>query len=195
MERDLESLFTAFRERGDVGALAQVFDATSDELMTVALHLVGDAAQAEDLVQATFLTAIQRAETFDAQRALTPWLVGILANQAARSRAERARGVDATRIETRVQPGPPEEIERAEVAQILARAVDDLPEPYRGAVKRHVIDGERAVDIARQSGIAQGLAPGVYRLELESDPWSATPVTFTIVAGAEIKVQVPITRR
>ncbi len=155
-ERELERLFLDFRERGDVSALAKVFDRTSDELLTVALHLVTEPAQAEDVVQATFLTAIQRAETFDATREVRPWLVGILANQAARLRHERARAIDPTRLESRAQPDPSEEIERAEVAQILLRAVDDLPEPYRAAVRRHVLDGERAVDIARQSGIAAG---------------------------------------
>jgi RNA polymerase sigma-70 factor (ECF subfamily) len=155
-ERDLERLFQDFRERGDVSALAEVFDRTSDELLTVALHLVTEPAQAEDVVQATFLTAIQRAESFDATREVRPWLVGILANQAARVRSERARGIDPTRLESRVQPDPSEELERAEVAQVLARAVEDLPEPYRAAVKRHVLDGERAVDIARQSGVAAG---------------------------------------
>ncbi len=154
--RDLETLFIAFRERGDVAALSAAFDQTSDELLTLALHLVPEPAQAEDLVQATFLTAIERADSFDRTRPFMPWLVGILARHAASARRERARTPDATRIETRIEPDPSDEVERAEVSRILARAVEALPEPYRAAVKRHVLDGERAVDIARQSGIAAG---------------------------------------
>jgi RNA polymerase sigma-70 factor (ECF subfamily) len=204
-ERDLESLFIDFRERGDVAGLAQVFDRTSDELLTIALHLVPEPAQADDVVQATFLTAIQRAETFQESRALMPWLVGILANQAARARQARAQSIDPAKLETRVQPEPSDELERAEVAQILERAVDDLPEPYRAAVKRHVLDGERAVDIARQSGVAAGtvrmhILRGLEKLRralpaslFAVGPWNvrgADAVRSTVLEAARAKARV-----
>lgn len=158
-ECDLESLLLDFRNRGDVAALAAVFDRTSNELLTIALHLVPEASQAEDVVQATFLSAIQSIESFDSEgrgRRVMPWLVGILANHAARVRRERKQGVDPTRVDARPEPDPADEVERREVAQILARAIDDLPESCRDVVKRHLLDGERAVDIARSAGIAAG---------------------------------------
>ena len=89
--RSLETLFVRFRKRGDSEALARVFDAVAPELLRSGVHLVGDEAEAEDLVQATFLTAIERRESFDATRALRPWLVGILSNQARTLIARRRR--------------------------------------------------------------------------------------------------------
>ncbi|MFT7616797.1 MAG: DNA-directed RNA polymerase specialized sigma24 family protein [Planctomycetota bacterium] len=59
-----------------------VLDATANELLAAAIHLANDADTAEDLVQATFLPAIDRAQDFDAKRLLMPWLMGILSNHA-----------------------------------------------------------------------------------------------------------------
>ena len=51
-------------------------------LLRMALHLGRDPGDAEDLVQATFLTAIEKAATYDASRPLLPWLTGILIRHA-----------------------------------------------------------------------------------------------------------------
>ena len=69
-ERDFEE----FRRSGSPAALARVFDAFAPELLIVAGHLTRDLAAAEDLVQSTFLQAIESATSFDAGRRLMPWL-------------------------------------------------------------------------------------------------------------------------
>jgi DNA-directed RNA polymerase specialized sigma24 family protein len=73
-ERDLEALFDRFRAAADNGALARVFDRTAPELLRIARHLAGSAGEAEDLLQATFLVVIERAERYDPARPLRPWL-------------------------------------------------------------------------------------------------------------------------
>ena len=82
MTDQLDRLFERFRQGGESEALGRVFDATAPRLLQLAIHLVGDIGAAEDLVQATFVTAIERASTFDASRSLDAWLAGILANHA-----------------------------------------------------------------------------------------------------------------
>jgi DNA-directed RNA polymerase specialized sigma24 family protein len=84
--RPLEELFTRWRDAHELAALAEVFDRSAPELLQIARHLVRREAEAEDLVQATFLAALEGAERFDAARALVPWLVGILTHTARRSR-------------------------------------------------------------------------------------------------------------
>src|SRR5690242_12244531 len=92
MERGhLEDLFRRFRDRGDVAALGEVFDATAPDLLRVARRVTRDRAEAEDALQSTFLAAIEGAKGFDPQRELRPWLVGILVRQAGLAR--RRRGV------------------------------------------------------------------------------------------------------
>ncbi len=80
--RETEHLFLQFRRFGDPDGLAGVFDHCAPRLLRMALHLGRDPGDAEDLVQATFLTAIEKAATYDASRPLLPWLTGILIRHA-----------------------------------------------------------------------------------------------------------------
>ena len=99
-DRELERLFLRYRRKGDVQALGRVFDGAAPELLTVAAHLAQGPVQAEDLVQETFLAAIEQVERFDEKRSLLPWLVGILVIQARRARASAVRDGE--------RPTPPE---------------------------------------------------------------------------------------
>lgn len=48
-EHELERLFERFRARGELSALGEVFDRTASGLLTLAVHLVRDPVEAEDL--------------------------------------------------------------------------------------------------------------------------------------------------
>jgi len=76
----LARLFDRYRKHGDVEALGRVFDRLAPRLLPVALHLCGNPADAEDVVQQTFLLAMDRADSFDATRRLEPWIAGLLQN-------------------------------------------------------------------------------------------------------------------
>jgi RNA polymerase sigma-70 factor, ECF subfamily len=68
---------------GDPQALAEIYDRYGRVAYSLILHVVRDAAIAEDVVQETFLRVWNRARGFDAERgAFVPWLLCI-----ARSRA------------------------------------------------------------------------------------------------------------
>ena len=73
MNEAVEQLFDRYRRRGETAALAEVFDRTAAEVLRVAMHLVGDMHAAEDLVQTTFLAAIEHARRFDARRPDATW--------------------------------------------------------------------------------------------------------------------------
>src|SRR5688572_32233123 len=90
----LAALFGRYRAHGDGRALAAVFDRTAKELLELACHLVRDPLEAEDLVQATFLAAIQKRASYDGRSPLQAWLYGILWREAAKARRRAARAVD-----------------------------------------------------------------------------------------------------
>ena len=146
---DLEDLFERYRRAGDAGALEQVFDRTAPEVLRIALHLVGDAEQAEELVQATFLAAIENAASFDRSRRLVPWLLGILANRVRRAREAAARSPEPWRLRQPEALDPARESERREVRPVVERALERVPDPYREVLSAHLVDGKRAIEIAR----------------------------------------------
>ena len=87
----VDRAFERYRASGSPRALAVVFDGTATELYRLAWHLVGDRHAAEDLVQTTFLVAMERSATFEPGREVMPWLCGILANRAREVRRRRRR--------------------------------------------------------------------------------------------------------
>jgi RNA polymerase sigma factor (sigma-70 family) len=161
-ERQLDRLFERFRNRGDVDALAKVFDATAGELFRVAVHLTRDLHAAEDLVQETFLAAIEARTSYDEARRLLPWLLGILANKVAQERRRRARQIEALRFEPTLVPGPLEVAASKELSAELTRAIEALPSLYREPLIAHLRHGKTAQEIA----VELHRAPGTVRVQL-----------------------------
>ena len=77
-----EDLFLAFQQDRDVASLSTLFRRRSDELLRLAMFLVQRPSDAEDLVQATFLNAIARADSYRSGFRVMSWLCGILTNNA-----------------------------------------------------------------------------------------------------------------
>ena len=81
-----EALLARFREGGHPRDMAALFDATSADLFRLALHLVPDAATAEDVLQETFLAVLDGSAAYEPGRPAMPWLTGVLRNQAGMAR-------------------------------------------------------------------------------------------------------------
>lgn len=161
----LESLFLRFRERGDARALATVFDRTASELGRVASYLSGgDHARAEDLLQQTWLTAITRAASWDSERPLLPWLLGVLANHARSAARAQRRHVPGGEVLANLlaSDDPLRASTDGEFAQLLAKGLGELPSPFREAVTLHVQHGLTAVEI----GEALGRPAGTVRTQI-----------------------------
>ncbi len=129
-----------------------LFDAVAPGLLEVARRLVPTASQAEDLVQVTFLVAIERASTFDDTRPVRPWLAGILAKEALKHRRREAREVWGDRLPSRSAPLPEDVVSQAEVHEILESSIETLNEPQRRLLRSHLLEGQTAVEISRDTG-------------------------------------------
>jgi RNA polymerase sigma-70 factor (ECF subfamily) len=159
-----EDLFLQFRERREPSLLGAVFDLVSDELFGVAMHVCSSHADAEDLVQATFLVAMERADRYQPGRPLRPWLLGILHQEAKASRRRARRAPDAERLTPSPSPAP-RPLQSALDAEAMASVSDALAgvqEPYREVVELHLIHSCTNLEIADRLR----RSPGAVRTQL-----------------------------
>lgn len=188
--RRVDRWFARYRRCGDVQALAAVFDATAPELLRLGRHLVG-ADAAEDLVQRTFLDAVERAERYDPSRGVVPWLCGVLANHARRHRRDARRAREAAerlaRAVPRAEPDPAAAAVQAELQASVREAIRVIGEPYAEVLHLHLDEalGPRAIALRlgrRDATVRTQLARGIDRLRRRLAPTSVGAV----VAGVPV---------
>ncbi|MCA8963448.1 MAG: sigma-70 family RNA polymerase sigma factor [Planctomycetes bacterium] len=160
---DPTALFDRYRRSGDIDALGRAFDLLAPRLLAMALHLTGNAADAEDVLQATFVVAMQKATVFDPQQRVGPWLCGVLAGEAnnLRRREQRRR----TEVLGDVAVGDADVVSAAERRELVARVrtrIDALPEEQRQVLLLQLQHGLQPAEIAE----VLGLAPGTVRMRL-----------------------------
>ncbi|MCA8974811.1 MAG: sigma-70 family RNA polymerase sigma factor [Planctomycetes bacterium] len=159
---DVEQEFLRYRDGREPEALGTVFDLVADELFAVALHLARDTADAEDLVQATFLVAIERAVHWDAGRPLRPWLLGILQREAKARRRQRRRAPDPVRLPRPIEPPPVQIALDRETRTVVGRAIATVPEPYREVLELRLVQTLPPLEIAERLR----RSPGAVRTQL-----------------------------
>ena len=157
-----ESYFVRFLTRGDVMALERAFKRMEPELLRVACAVCRDRHTAEDLVQSTFLAAMEDGGAWDAKQPLLPWLLGILVNRARDGRRKEQRQLDPERALLLEPPDPAWQADLREFDQALRGALAEVPSPYREALEEHLFAGRAPHELAQE----QGLAPGTVRMRI-----------------------------
>lgn len=154
----LRTLFLRYRVRGDSAALAELFDRTSPGLLRIARALRSRAADAEDLLQATYLKAIESADRFDADRDLEPWLLGILVNEARNRRRGSAGWGENVGPEPGASPITEPEVRASheEARGHIARGLESLPTRYREVLEPFLAEDASGVEIAQRLGRSAG---------------------------------------
>lgn len=167
----LDRAFARYARTGDSEALARVFDGCAGELYRIGFHLLGDRHAAEDLVQQTFVVAIEQAARFDRSRRVLPWLCGILTHRALHTRRQVRAGASAVArgIARDDIVDPVAHSAANEVADRVAATVRALPEPYRQVLLLHLVHEltpqEVAEALARPDAtVRTQLARGLERL-------------------------------
>ncbi len=122
-------------------------------LQRLARSLVRDAHHAEDAVQETLVTALERPG--EARSSLRGWLGTILRNRVRQEERARVRREDRERRARHTSPAPAtgQVSERLELQALLLEAVRSLEEPYRSAVVRRFFDGLAPRAIAKREGV------------------------------------------
>ena len=146
---------------GDLGAFEELYRAHAGRLFSVACRMVGNTADAEDLLQEIFLTAHRKLESFRGDASLGTWLYRLAMNQCLdhlRSRGARAGQVTDTLDDdpTLADAGSRTLAEQTVTKMDLERALAKLPEGCRAAFVLHDIEGLEHREVAEALGIAEG---------------------------------------
>lgn len=144
---------------GDVAAFEALYRAHAPRLYGVTCRLVGDMADAEDLLQEIFLLAHRKLGTFRGDAALGTWLYRLAINRCLdylRTRAARpsTATLDATPDVISGRDARPTETIVARMD--LDRAIAQLPDGYRTAFVLHDVEGLEHREIAALLGVSEG---------------------------------------
>jgi RNA polymerase sigma-70 factor (ECF subfamily) len=149
---------------GDDEAFEAVIRTYSRRVYVVAYAIVQDVAEAEDIVQDTFLKAHnQRAKLREAEK-FPAWLLTVARN-AARDRLRRRKpqaGEEAfATLADHNAATPGSEMERVEHQGRLRRALATLPEEHRTALTLRYLEGLDYRAIESQMGLTNGALRGI----------------------------------
>jgi RNA polymerase sigma-70 factor, ECF subfamily len=145
-------------QRGDAAAFDLLVRRHMQRAFAVAMRLLGQREDAEDLVQEAFLAALEKIDTYDSTRPFAPWFYRILVNRCLNARKARARRttVEVPAGTSSTTPSPLLETERSELRNHLKKALQLLPERQRVIVTMFDVEGFSSPEIAEVLGISDG---------------------------------------
>lgn len=159
---------------GDQSALHALVDRHAPHLLKVAYSLTGHAADAEDLVQETFLAGMQALRRFEGRSSVRTWLVAILARQAAawrrrqrvRHAVEWSPETESAAVGGAPRAGP--ELSRTDARLDLAAALQTLTPDHREVLVLREYGGLSYEEIAGTLGLPRGTVESrLHRARLE----------------------------
>ncbi|MET0287845.1 MAG: sigma-70 family RNA polymerase sigma factor [Polyangiales bacterium] len=155
---------------GDASALRSAYDQYANRVLALSLRIVRSKAEAEDVLQDTFLEVWRRASEFDGSRGeLSAWIMS-MARSRSIDRVRRAK-VRARHAESSLpEPSMATPDEQAALHQDGAKmrgALDTLPPEQRNALELAYFDGLTQQQIADRTGLPLGTVKTRLRLALE----------------------------
>jgi RNA polymerase sigma-70 factor (ECF subfamily) len=160
---------TDTQDTADMAQLAQGHEAALDSLMQrhgekvfhYLIRQLQNEADAADLAQETFVRVFQNSARFDPAAKFTTWLYTIATNlvrdrfrwkarhpQVALDAENEATGITLGDVIADENPGPAEQMQTAERANVVRRAVARLPEDLRMAIVLSQYEGCSQAEIA-----------------------------------------------
>lgn len=147
---------------GDRTAFGNVYRMTSAKLHGIVIRILGDRAEAEDVLQDVYLTVWRRAGDYDpAIASPVTWLVAIARNRA----IDRLRALRVVRTAVEIEaildiedggPSPQERVVREQERRRLDDCLDVLPEVNRLAIRAAFFGGLTYEEAAIAAGVPVG---------------------------------------
>lgn len=152
---------------GDAEAFGDLVERHAETLYRLAYRLVGNAPDAEDVVQESVMGAFRQARKFRGQASVKTWLTRIVMRQAARVHRRRARKGTA-RLPGEMASGGADGSEAAHRRMDVMQALQGLSHDHREVVVLREFEGLSYAEMAETLGLPQGTVESrLYRARQE----------------------------
>lgn len=142
--------------RGDHAAFHKLVDRHAKALFQVAISLSATRADAEDLVQETFVAAYKGFPAFDGRASVRTWMTRILMRRAADAWRSGRHARKAVNLESAPQPARESSESRIDQRLDLAAVLEQLDENHREVIVLREMQGLSYAEIAQTLGLPQG---------------------------------------
>lgn len=143
---------------GGEQAFHELVDRYADELYRLALVMLRRPADAEDVLQETFLGAFKSMKRFEGRSSVRTWLTRILMNQVAMRRRDRARhqAMSGNRDEALTTAARPDTAPGAAWRMDLEQALERMSEEHRSVIVMREVQGLSYEEIADVLSVPRG---------------------------------------
>jgi len=134
-----------------VDEFAEIYESNKARIYSTAYRMLGNSADAEDVVQDVFIKAYRKLDSFEGRSQVSTWLYRIAIN----------RCLDILRKRKRQQTAPLDEAmgavaKQSNVMKLIEGMVPSLPTGYRTVFVLHDIQGLKHFEIAKMLHITEG---------------------------------------
>lgn len=147
--------------RGDFKAQFELYKAYYKPMYNICVRMVGNAVEAEDVMQEAFLNAFTKIDTYEGKVSFGAWLKKIVINRSLD--LLKKRKVKFEELDEKI---PEEEQVHLEIPEIqmeqLKSAIQRLPDGYRVVLSLHLLEGYDHEEIARILDISNGSSRSQY---------------------------------
>ncbi len=139
--------------KGDTKAQFELYKLYYKPMYNISLHMVGNAIEAEDVMQEAFLKAFTKIDTYKGEVSFGGWLKRIVIN---RSLDElKKRRVKFTELNEKIPDEEPAAFDISEIQmEQLKKAIQQLPDGYRVVLSLYLLEGYDHEEIAQILGIS-----------------------------------------
>jgi RNA polymerase sigma-70 factor (ECF subfamily) len=154
--RELAQLLRRVADK-DSSALKTLYERTSSKLYGICLRLLGDEAEAQDMLQEVYVIVWRKAALFDPAKAGVITWTATLARNKAIDRLRRRRGpdeeLDAASEISDDSPSSLEVLEQAQDASRLQNCLEELDERARTLIRSAFFDGASYPELAAREAV------------------------------------------
>ena len=145
LSRATEGVLLGLAREGDPSAFREIMQRNSRRLYRVVRSVLRNEAEAEDVVQDTYLKAFTHLSDFRGDAQLSTWLTRVALNEALGRRRKERHMVDVGSMDeagsgrdnvvplfaNELASTPEQDVARGDIGRLLEHAIDNLPDDFR----------------------------------------------------------------